>query len=128
MRLNHRGQTLILFVLLLPVLLLVLGLLIQLGNLQIQKQKIDQTITNALIYGMEHIDDSSLEVDIQKILLLNLKKIQHKMIEINDNKITIAITQSSNFLFPNLFKNLENSITIQKSIYFKDGTYKIIKE
>lgn len=122
---NHRGQTLVLFILILPVLLLVLGFLINLGTLQIQKKKLNNTIDQGLTYGIKHKEDETLEYDIYRILLLNLKTIQNYKIELKENDITIEVTQIIKPIFP-IFK--EENITIKKRIYLKNDTYHIIKE
>ncbi len=125
MRLNHRGQTLVFFVLLLPVLLLVLGFLIDIGNLHIQKRKVDHAITNALEYGIEHRDDLTLETDIRKLLILNLKTVDQLNIIITEDYITISITKKIEPIFPFLYSKEDTNITIQKRI---SENRKIIKE
>ncbi len=124
MQLNHRGQTLVLFVLLLPVLLLVLGFLVDIGNLHVQKRKIDYVVTDALEYGLEHKDDVTLKQDLYQFLLLNLKTVKHLEIDDTEN-LTILVTQKVNLLFPFLYSTNESEITIKKSI---SENKKIIKE
>ena len=125
MQLNHRGQTLVLFVLLLPVLLLVLGFLIEIGNLHMEKRKVDYAITDALEYGIEHRDSSLLENDIHKLLILNLKTIEKSEIVITEDRITISVTKKVDSIFPFLFQEKNSTFTIQKSI---SEDHKIIKE
>lgn len=121
---NRKGQTLILFILLLPVLLLLLSFLINLGTLQIQKRKLDNTINQALTYGMEHKINQNLEYDIYRLLLLNLKDVQNHRIQIEEDYITIEVTKRVETIFP--FSTQQ--ITITKRIYQEDDSYKIIKE
>lgn len=122
---NHRGQTLVLFVLLLPVLLLVLGFLIDIGYLHIEKRKVDHAITNALEYGIEHRDSPTLESDIHKLLVLNLKTIEQSDIVIHEDNITISVTKKVDPIFPFLYKEKNFTITIKKRI---SNNNKIIKE
>ncbi len=125
MQLNHRGQTLVLFVLLLPVLLLVLGFLIDIGHLHIEKRKVDHAITNALEYVMEHRESSTLETDIYKLLVLNLKTIENAEIHITEDQITISVTKTVNSIFPFLYQEKDTVITMKKSIL---ENKRIIKE
>lgn len=126
MKLNHRGQTLILFVLLLPVLLLVLGFLVDIGYLHIQKRKLDTTINDALTYGLEHIASEELENKLIKLLQLNLKNIEKEEIIIQENRITITVTMKLKSIFPFLSK--EDKMTIQKSAWKEQDKIRIIKE
>lgn len=130
MRLNDRGQTLVLFVLLLPVFILILGFLVDMGNLHIQKRKVDYTIDDTLQYGMEHLDmdEDMLKQELHKLLQLNLKTIEKERIVIENNQITISITKKIETVFGNLFQKEEDTIVIQKKAYFKDEQIRIIKE
>ncbi len=124
---NSKGQTLVLFVLLLPVLLLVLGFLIEFGLLQIEKRKIENTINNALTYGMEHKEEETVKQDIHKLLILNLKTVEDEII-IEENTITIQITKKVKSIFQNFFSNQQNIIKMKKRINVENGKHYIIKE
>lgn len=126
MKLNHKGQTLILFVLLLPFLLLVLGFLVDIGYLHIQKRKLDTTINDTLTYGVKHIETEELETKLVKLLQLNLTNIEKKEILIQENRITIIVTKKIEHIFP--FLGTEENITIQKSAWKEQNQIRIIKE
>lgn len=126
MKLNHRGQTLILFVLLLPVLLLVLGFLVDIGYLHIQKRKMDTTINDILTYGIEHIETEELEDKLVRLLQLNLNGIEKKEITIQENQITIRVTKKTEHIFP--FLGNQEKMTIQKSAWKDQNQIRIIKE
>lgn len=129
MKLSNRGQTLVLFVLLLPVLLLILGFLIDIGNLHIQKRKVDYTVNDTLEYGMEHLDmdADSLKMELHKLLQLNLKNIEQEEITISGEEITILVTKKTENIFDFLFQE-QNTITIRKKAYLVENQVRIIKE
>lgn len=126
MKRNHRGQTLILFVLLLPVLLLVLGFLVDIGYLHIQKRKMDTTINDILTYGIEQIETEELEDKLVRLLQLNLNGIEKKEITIQENQITIRVTKKTEHIFP--FLGNQEKMTIQKSAWKDQNQIRIIKE
>lgn len=116
MKQNHRGQTLVLFILLLPVFVLVLGFLIDIGYLHIEKRKVDYAIQSALEYGMKHKEDSTLKEDLQNLLVYNLYPIESSEVEITKNEITIMVSKKIERLLPFLFSEKETKIVIQKTI------------
>lgn len=112
---NHRGQTLVLFILLLPVLLLVLGFLVDIGYLHIEKRKINDTVDMVLDYGMTHIDSATVEEEMHRLLILNLKTVDEETIEIEENSVTVTVSKKINRIFPFLFQEDSNTIRVQKS-------------
>lgn len=114
MKLNDRGQTLVLFILLLPVFLLVLGYLVDMGLLHMQKRKIEHTVQMVLDYGIEHEDSTKLEQEIHQLLIMNLKSVDDEKIVIRESYIEISITKTVEPIFPFLYKNDNNTITITK--------------
>lgn len=117
MKLNDRGQTLVLFILLLPVLLLVLGYLVDIGLLHIQKRKIDRTVDMVLDYGIQHQDSIALEEEMYQLLIMNLKSVEEEKIVITDTSITVAIKKTVDRVFPFLFPNQNHTIQMTKTIY-----------
>lgn len=119
MRLNRKGQTLVLFLLLLPILLLVMAYLVDLGFLHLQKRRIDTTIQNALQYGKQHIDSATLEQDLENLLLLNLDPIDYQ-IQLEEQRLILTVSKKIDPLFPFLFSEKQTKITVVKSIKMKE--------
>ena len=89
--LNNKGQSLILFVLMLPVLLFVMILVIDMGNLMVEKQKLNNINYIMIDYGLSNLTKEDLEKYIYNYLKLNKKKIDKIKVSKTDNDITINL-------------------------------------
>lgn len=89
--LNNKGQSLILFVLMLPVLLLVMILVIDMGNLMVEKQKLNNINYIMIDYGLSNLTKEDLEEYIYNYLKLNDEKIDKIKVSKTDNDITINL-------------------------------------
>lgn len=97
---NNKGQTLIIFVLVLPVLLLFVAFFIDLSMVSLNRNKVDGVIRDNLeVILKDNIKD---EERIKKIFTENNVSIWK--IKIDDNEIEIIVDQDINSLFGNLVK------------------------
>jgi len=103
MKRNERGQTLVLFVLLLPIFLVIMGIVMDMGNLHYEKRKIEKTMKQTISYGLDHIQEIDLEADLNTLLNKNLKN-QKQTIVIDTNTITITVEKQIQYMFPFLNK------------------------
>lgn len=123
--LNNKGQSLILFVILLPVLLLVFVLVVDLGNIIVLKQELNNISEIVLDYGLDkllnvnldnneeiidnevdNIEVSNEELDINMltkelvgIVKLNNNDIDKIDIKIVENKIYVELNEKVNGIF-----------------------------
>ena len=86
---NNKGQSLVAFVLLLPVFLLFVIALIDLGNIQITKYKYQNEVKDTVRYGINHFEDENLEAKLTKLLDENLDG--EKSILIGEDNIKINV-------------------------------------
>lgn len=63
---NNKGQVLVLFVLLLPVLLMLLALVIDLGLLMVRTYHVKDSVKEAIKYGLTNDDIEGMEVMLKK--------------------------------------------------------------
>lgn len=96
---NNKGQTLVLFVLLLPILIIILSMIINYGMLSLEKKKIDESLNDIVSYGIENKDKEELEKDLNRLIVLNIEDIYSKEIKITENEIEIYIEKELNGLF-----------------------------
>ena len=89
--LNNKGQSLILFVLMLPVLLFVMILVIDMGNLMVEKQKLNNINYIMIDYGLSNLTKEDLEEYKYNYLKLNDEKIDKIKVSKTDNDITINL-------------------------------------
>lgn len=101
---KNKGQALVLFILLLPLIIIILSLIINSGTIYLEKKKTDTIIKEVI---KETITNDLTEDEISKIIYKNL-----------DNIDTLDIVKKD--------KTIE--ITIKKKIkifIYKDNTYKV---
>lgn len=100
---DSKGQTLIIFVLILPILLLLFALIWEVGNLSFTINKYEIEIEDTIKYGLNHLDDENLEEVLTNLLKANLDgKIS---VEINNQAIKVNVKQKYNAMFNNLLNH-----------------------
>jgi len=96
---NNKGQSLVLFVLMIPVFLLLLVLVVDIGKLVLLKQELDDINYIALDYGVDNLDNELLDDKIREIVDKNKKDINSVEISIIEEKICIKLTDSVDIIF-----------------------------
>lgn len=110
---NNKGQVLVAFILLLPVLVMLLGLLVDCGYLYYEKRRVDNNLIDALKYGLNNIDEDAnvLKSKIRKQLNLNIEDIQKLDIKIEDNIIEIELKKVKKGIFTVIFSKYQYDIS-----------------
>ncbi len=124
---NNRGQTLVVFILLLPILLMIAAIIIDSGILFNEKRKIDNTVKEALTYGINHITEEEVINNIKKLINKNISDIQKLDVEINNNIIIIELKKTKESIFSFIFGKNSHDIEANYRGY-KDNNDIIIKE
>ena len=106
---NSKGQVLVIFIILLPILLMIMSLIIDLGLLYIEKRNISNNLKDAIVYYLDNIDKQ--DVKDNTILLLN-KNIDNIKIKIDENDEYIIINIRKDRKGINNILKLNNEINI----------------
>lgn len=126
---NRKGQVLVAFIILLPVLFIVFALIIDLGNLYIEKRKIDNNIKDVIEYSLNNIEENKdLENKIKNQLNLNIDNIQYLDIKINDKIIEIKLEKTNNSIFSTILNVSNLKISSHYKGYINDDKIVIRKE
>ena len=113
---NNKGQTLVLFVLMLPIIIFIMLLVIDVSNMVITKQELNNINKMVLNYGLDIIEEENIENKLEDMINKNISTNEHT-IKIDDGKIEI-----------DLKKEIKGIIT-KKKIYEVKSVYKgYIKE
>ena len=102
MKLDNRGQSLVMFVVIVPLLLLVLAMVVDIGNLVNNKIEINSVNKLAISYGIDNIDKDNIENEVKDIINKNYKDIDDIKISIQDEKISIDLKCYSKSIFGNI--------------------------
>lgn len=100
--LNNRGQTLVLFVMLLPIMFLVMVLVFDIGKCMLEKQKLNSISSMAVSYGIEHSNDDDIENKINELIILNCKDVSNIVIDVNDDYISVDLSEGVKGIFGSL--------------------------
>lgn len=91
---NNKGQTLVLFVILIPALIFVFISLYQVGSIKIEEKAIKGSIEEVLEYGINNLESESLYINIKEMITSSCSKIADDDIKITigDNEINIVVS------------------------------------
>lgn len=86
---NKKGQTLIIFVLILPVLVLLIQMIITKYDMYYDKRNMENIAKEAIYYGLNNLENENLENKINEFINENIKC--STQIKIENNIITITL-------------------------------------
>lgn len=95
---NNKGQVLVLFVILLPIILLLLILTIEVGDIYLDKQKTKNTIKEII---RENLKEPNSEI-INTLITKNINDIEEKNVFISEDEIRIYIKQNKKLFGKNI--------------------------
>ena len=92
--LNNKGQSLVLFVIVLPILLLIVILVIDIGQALFLKQELKNISNIVLDYGLDNLDNEEIKFELVNLVELNNNEIDNVNINIDDSKIYIKLNEN----------------------------------
>lgn len=94
---GNKAQTLVIFILILPILLLLFALIWEIGNLSITINKYETEIKDTIEYGLNHLDSENLESILTDLLRENIKG--NINVAINNQVIKVSVKERYDALF-----------------------------
>ena len=125
--LNNRGQSLVLFVIIIPILLFILILVIDIGRAINLKQELNNINKIVLDYGLDNLDNDKIEDEMFKLVKLNNDKINNIDIEIDNDKLYLNISCYMDLMFSSISNLSLFEITSSYVGYIQDGNKRIEK-
>ena len=101
-RLNNKGQSLVMFVVLIPIVLLVLTLVYDVGSAIYEKNRLSNTNYMVIEYGLDNIDNVS-ESELIDLALRNTKKLSNISVVISNNDIEIKLSKEIKGIIGKMF-------------------------
>lgn len=125
-KINSKGQVLVTFILMIPIILLFAICIVDVGMQSIEIRRIDNTVRNSVKYGIDNLDKENIEFIMKSLIQDNLKNIDNALITVDvDNNYARATVVVK-------YKGLINITdkTIKSSYYasIKDDKIEINKE
>ena len=118
--LNNKGQSLVLFVVMLPILLLIVILVIDVGKAFVLKQELKNISDIVLNYGLDNLSDENLYDELNELVKLNNNEIDNVNIEIDNNKIYIELKEKNNGIFSDIINISIFDVNTSYVGYMKD--------
>lgn len=125
---NKNGQTLILFVLFLPMIIILAAFVIDIGLLTNAKIKLDQTTTTILKEFYEKRMSSELDSEIEETFLKNKISVEKLKIDVSEDYLKIQNEDQIKSIFGRLIGIEEYTYQTKKTIRSENGKLKITEE
>ena len=90
---NNKGQTLVVFVIFLPVLVIVITMIINKSNMYYDKRNMENIAKEAINYGLNNIEDENIEDKIKIFISKNIEC--EKEIKIEDGEIRVTLIKEN---------------------------------
>lgn len=125
MKLNNKGQSLVLFVMLLPIIFMIIALVVQASYLSISKKNYEDNVYEAVDYGLEHLDDADIQNKLVRLLDENIEG--QKQISVSNGKVRIKVSGKIDGMFSSIFEEMYR-IEVTYIGYLDDGKKRIEKD
>lgn len=114
---NNKGQTTITFILFLPILFMVFGILFDLGRFGYEKRKMDNTVVEVIKYTLNNMgnDENLIKEKASQLLNANIKNLGQIIINISNNNVNIKTIKYEEGIFTGFFR--EKVYEISSSYY-----------
>ena len=97
--LNNKGQSLVLFVIVLPILILLLILVIDIGKIIVLKQELNNISELVLDYGLDNFERENIENELVNLIKLNKNDVDNINVYIEDDKIYVKLSEKCDGIF-----------------------------
>ena len=84
---NNKGQSLVLFVIMIPLILFILFMVYDIGNMVLLKERLDNINYLVINYGLDHVSDNGIQDKLNELINKNKDDIDSVSIVIENNKI-----------------------------------------
>ena len=121
---NNRGQSLVLFVIIVPMVIFILFMIYDIGNMVLLKEKLDNINYLVIDYGLDYVGDSNIQNKLSELINKNKNDIDNVNIIIEDNVVKISLEDK----LDNNISLLKNFDVFSKYIGYMEGNKKIIRK
>jgi len=101
-KLNNKGQSLVMFIMILPIILLILTLVFDVGTALYEKERLTNTNYLTITYGLDNIDKID-ENDLINLITKNSKELSSISVVIENKTINIKITKNIKGIIGKMF-------------------------
>ena len=124
-KMNNKGQALVVFVLVLPLIILIIAGVMEMGKLSLTKNEYENSIIDTINYGLDNLDKENVKEKMMTLLDKNISGT--KNVEISDGVIKVYVTSNLDGMFSKLFKS-RYDINLTYKGYILEGKKKVVKD
>lgn len=120
MNLNNKGQSLVMFIVIIPILIIILAFVYDIGTVIYEKNSLSNTNYMVIDYGLSNIDKVS-ENELIDLVLKNNKKVNNVSVIIENKTINIKIIKEYKGVIGKMFNfNLTEIVSEYKGEFIDD--------
>ena len=102
LKINNKGQSLVMFVLIIPIFLLILTLVYDVGNAIYEKDRLSNTNYLTIEYGLNNLDTVT-ENDLKNLIEQNTSNLKYIYVTIEENQIEIKMEKDAKSIIGKMF-------------------------
>ena len=102
LKINNKGQSLVMFVLIIPIFLLILTLVYDVGNAIYEKDRLSNTNYLTIEYGLNNIDTVT-ENDLKNLIEQNTSNLKYIYVTIEGKQIEIKMEKDAKSIIGKMF-------------------------
>lgn len=102
LKINNKGQSLVMFVLIIPIFLFILTLVYDVGNAIYEKDRLSNTNYLTIEYGLNNIDTVT-ENDLKNLIEQNTSNLKYIYVTIEENQIEIKMEKDAKSIIGKMF-------------------------
>lgn len=126
-RQNEKGQTLVSFALILPILVMLFALVIDTGYTYLEEKQLKDRVLIGLKYGMKHHEED-VKDQVRELIVENVDNISILNIYMEENQIKIQAKKPKKNIFTSMFLNDSSELEVIYTAYLNEDEWKIVKE
>ena len=127
MRLNNKGQSLVLFIVIIPIIIGIMVMVIDIGNVIYEKQELDNINKIVLEEGLDNINEVSVVDDMKELAFLNKSDINLD-IKFIDMEFYVESTYYVKEIFSKIFDTDGYLVKSRYKGYINDNDKYVLKE
>ena len=126
-RQNEKGQTLVSFALILPILVMLFALVIDTGYTYLEEKQLKDGVLIGLKYGMKYHEED-VKDQVRELIVENVDDISILNIYMEENQIKIQAKKPKKNIFTSMFLNDSSELEVIYTAYLNEDEWKIVKE
>ncbi len=124
---NNRGQALVTFVIILPIIIILLATIIDVGTMYIETNKINNINKLVIDYGLDNLNKDNINNDLENLVKKNDGELEVIELKINTNSIKLKLEKNMKSIFGQVIGIRSYKVVSSYEGFLKENKKQIIK-